>query len=258
MGGEKFARNFQGGGHLGSPPRGRGKGRIARRWEEGEGITPAWAGKSPSVVVVQVLGVGSPPRGRGKAEKKKITNSRYRITPAWAGKSRFRLHPGCVQRDHPRVGGEKRRTPARRRYRRGSPPRGRGKGGLLRTSKISIRITPAWAGKRASLRAAGWKCVDHPRVGGEKCRQQLFCRWSRGSPPRGRGKDRKHYSDRLYFRITPAWAGKRTGSCSRRSGCWDHPRVGGEKRTTLRLRSAKRGSPPRGRGKAILFSKNSL
>ena len=92
---------------LGSPPRGRGKGKDYATAETMQGITPAWAGKScPARCRSQSCGdhprmggekmpfalvtapeSGSPPHGRGKVNT--VTNSvpSVRITPAWAEKS---------------------------------------------------------------------------------------------------------------------------------------------------------------------------
>ena len=72
----------------------------------------------------------------------------------------------------------------------------------------------------------------------------------RGSPPRGRGKETYHAALYCYGGITPAWAGKRRRILSMWSGCWDHPRVGGEKIPVLLMLLVNVGSPPRGRGKA--------
>ena len=72
-----------------------------------------------------------------------------------------------------------------------------------------------------------------------------------GSPPRGRGKDKKDLRKGRQKRITPAWAGKR---CARRNGgvcCRDHPRVGGEKVTVIVWLLCRAGSPPRGRRKVL-------
>ena len=71
----------------------------------------------------------------------------------------------------------------------GSPPRGRGKVGLLSAGLYDLGITPAWAGKRKQVSPNRNRVEDHPRVGGEK---QIFTYariGSPGSPPRGRGKD---------------------------------------------------------------------
>ena len=57
----------------------------------------------------------------------------------------------------------------------------------------------------------------------------------------------------MLSRITPAWAGK---SCrTSQHGSWgrDHPRMGGEKPFLFYGGSSDSGSPPRGRGKALLL-----
>ena len=50
--------------------------------------------------------------------------------------------------------------------------------------------------------------------------------------------------------ITPAYAGKRGGQIVQQRRILDHPRVCGEKRLPCRNISARKGSPPRMRGKA--------
>ena len=72
---------------------------------------------------------GSPPHGRGKECFRLLSVRPKRITPAWAGKSHdLRTHE-LGSRDHPRMGGEKRKAKTSRLRRAGSPPHGRGKGG---------------------------------------------------------------------------------------------------------------------------------
>ena len=71
-----------------------------------------------------------------------------------------------------------------------------------------------------------------------------------GSPPRVRGKEGVRPSSYSLFRITPAYAGKRTIP-QRPTPTWrDHPRVCGEKSTTSEDAGSLPGSPPRVRGKA--------
>ena len=111
----------------GSPPHRRGKGQASGRSCGGQGITPAWAGKShilkrdvasrrdhPRAGGEKWAGVedfmsyiGSPPRGRGKEKMVTLQDINARITPAWAGKRHScRMRRWCSG-DHPRVGGEK-------------------------------------------------------------------------------------------------------------------------------------------------------
>ena len=131
--------------------------------------------------------------------------------------------------DHPRVGGEKDRKPTWNVCAVGSPSHGRGKGGSSGGCLCLGRITPAWAGKRIAGTQQKKTAMDHPRVGGEKLSCKPLNLPVLGSPPHGRGKVGAEI-DRLHkARITPAWAGKRSGASPRRSTTGDHPRVGGEK-----------------------------
>ena len=105
--GEKYLTPFLPGVQMGSPPRMRGKEVCCCVSSPRMGITPAYAGKSCSVVlpvparwdhprvcgekchacVVHRIAVGSPPRMRGKG--------RHHFPAVW------------LQQDHPRVCGEK-------------------------------------------------------------------------------------------------------------------------------------------------------
>ena len=150
------------------------------------------------------------------------------------------------------MGGEKLCPPYGAHNRSGSPPRGRGKGHGCHQTAVVVGITPAWAGKRSQVAAAlqsGW---DHPRVGGEKTSRLSMMRNRGGSPPRGRGKVSTITRRWPGAGITPAWAGKRPAVWSSKSKNGDHPRVGGEKFERWLNYGYGRGSPPRGRGKALL------
>ena len=271
MGGEKIIVPLLDSLTPGSPPRGRGKARTLSFCFLRIRITPAWAGKSisqtstmkPAKDHPRVGGEkhsassslysprGSPPRGRGKDAGIPILAPVMGITPAWAGKSTFWRKHQRQNRDHPRVGGEKPIRAYVKIWNEGSPPRGRGKDLCGAVGQVQGGITPAWAGKREPYNrrsAAPW---DHPRVGGEKLTTDSLELASLGSPPRGRGKVPSAPFRVSWARITPAWAGKRY---PRRRTAWnqrDHPRVGGEKPSKSLLRQAARGSPPRGRGKAL-------
>ena len=151
--------------------------------------------------------------------------------------------------DHPRVGGEKPNRILWDNFKRGSPPRGRGKVRILPLTRSGFRITPAWAGKSAGERQRPPCPQDHPRVGGEKLGLLGGAGALVGSPPRGRGKDKPLPISDIPVGITPAWAGK---SCLLRFFhllIRDHPRVGGEKTQQHSKRTMQTGSPPRGRGK---------
>ena len=199
---------------------------------------------------------GSPPRGRGKDPSRCPPLRPVWITPAWAGKSRKCTPSQPAGQDHPRVGGEKHTEQRATAHVWGSPPRGRGKATDSIDLYVTSRITPAWAGKRSTALWPGVTAWDHPRVGGEKLDFATTPVRTLGSPPRGRGKAPPVKMKPSTPRITPAWAGKRGQYRRPGRAHRDHPRVGGEKYNSSVERNHKRGSPPRGRGKAS-FSGNS-
>ena len=148
---------------------------------------------------------------RGKAWPNSAHNSASGITPAYAGK---RADAGWIWSrppDHPRMCGEKRLSFRLCRQFLGSPPHVRGKGVQKRDSRVAVGITPAYAGKSelATYRfVADW---DHPRVCGEKVSPQVLQGHIQGSPPRMRGKEQMLAGSGAAHRITPAYAGKRSG-----------------------------------------------
>ena len=209
VGGEKAAEMKAMEKAEGSPPRGRGKASRGKGGAAPFRITPAWAGKRnfcfsrcwyawdhPRVggekwncLFASASALGSPPRGRGKARVCPKSYFRLGITPAWAGKRSSMLSSSAFSRDHPRVGGEKKMPKRPLNESGGSPPRGRGKVMFVLLWFLFYRITPAWAGKRRSAPPLPPLDQDHPRVGGEKADKSMLISCTRGSPPRGRGKD---------------------------------------------------------------------
>ena len=134
-----------------------------------------------------------------------------------------------LQRDHPRLCGEKVKILQFLLKVRGSPPPMRGKVLGLRTSGLLPRITPAYAGKSASdISAASFK-RDHPRLCGEKPQQEDTRKNQRGSPPPMRGKVFFFDPEHLRIGITPAYAGKSDLMGGFKMAQEDHPRLCGEK-----------------------------
>ena len=216
-------------GHGGSPPRMRGKGRRNGRAFPGNGITPAYAGKSGHAINPNVCGqdhprvcgekspfslfrpphLGSPPRMRGKVVHFFGAHLPDGITPAYAGKSSQTAEHPSIMQDHPRVCGEKSSPTSSHRKGQGSPPRMRGKALAPAPTIDIIGITPAYAGKSPER---WWHCGrhgDHPRVCGEKSSKSSLLSCSMGSPPRMRGKVTGGIGGTLGTGITPAYAGKR-------------------------------------------------
>ena len=67
--------------------------------------------------------------------------------------------------------------------------------------------------------------------------------------PHTRGKGLLTILTYMYFRITPACAGKSRWHIWRTGSDWDHPRTCGEKAFTVAFTSPAKGSPPHMRGK---------
>ena len=214
---------------MGSPPRMRGKVMRKEILRIIHGITPAYAGKRegpknaqskvgdhPRVCGEKCIPLtrghgrqGSPPRMRGKVQLGEIDLQDIWITPAYAGKS-----GPCPDRvppagDHPRVCGEKSQSTSASPRALGSPPRMRGKGVKQSNSRIRMGITPAYAGKSCIYRSTTSISWDHPRVCGEKSFKTSTSCWSKGSPPRMRGKGIQPCNQWVRVGITPAYAGKR-------------------------------------------------
>ena len=106
--GEKQSTDREAHQMTGSPPPMRGKAEVD--WLElgGNRITPAYAGKSPTVFTAVSAVSGSPPPMRGKAHHRITGIVRVGITPAYAGKRSGSCTEPSARRDHPRLCGEKR------------------------------------------------------------------------------------------------------------------------------------------------------
>ena len=166
---------------------------------------------------------------RGKVQEYVQQSTGLRITPAYAGKRISGMNSAIVNKDHPRLCGEKTNIYHFRIYRAGSPPPMRGKECFEQLYKNLTRITPAYAGKSSINFGIICSRRDHPRLCGEKGQcLTLPCRLL-GSPPPMRGKGGTARYDGLPVRITPAYAGKSLRLASTRSACRDHPRLCGEK-----------------------------
>ena len=167
----------------------RGKGKGTGEVVEKAGITPAHAGKSVGVRIIQLdiqdhprtcgekrplppsssAVSGSPPHMRGKALAPPMRAAVLRITPAHAGKRLYASQSPKARKDHPRTCGEKAKYWMQGREPEGSPPHMRGK-----VRQTYAMYKPEW---------------DHPRTCGEKgfiFTEHIF---EVGSPPHMRGKD---------------------------------------------------------------------
>ena len=105
--------------------------------------------------------------------------------------------------------GEKQRSGSIGSSNAGSSPHARGKGFYISIIKIYDRIIPACAGKRVTVVSENTIIEDHPRMRGEKRKDQNNGKRKLGSSPHARGKVSGHIEFRDSLRIIPACAGKR-------------------------------------------------
>ena len=171
---------------------------------------------------------GSPPQVRGKLCGRLSISALVRITPAGAGKTYPRLPMQSVFRDHPRRCGENQSPTLRPRGFGGSPPQVRGKLQVRKFAHISLRITPAGAGKTPSALFVVLSAWDHPRRCGENVNSPVQRLFATGSPPQVRGKHSNGFGQDGWWRITPAGAGKTWGASDVSIVSRDHPRRCGE------------------------------
>ena len=166
---------------------------------------------------------------RGKEKGRRTHKVKSGITPAYAGKSAYLSPEDTAGRDHPRVCGEKYSWEKSTCKIFGSPPRMRGKAGLVQIVCRLRGITPACAGKRTDELFCVRVVRDHPRVCGEKLWHPRRRKTASGSPPRVRGKGRCGRVRQPERGITPACAGKSEWATLPSGRVKDHPRVCGEK-----------------------------
>ena len=147
----------------------RGKPALRKHIGVRNGITPAGAGKTHAAatcaishedhprrcgenrgtLTIAVDVTGSPPQVRGKPHRPKERGGTPGITPAGAGKTSVGIVSDGGLEDHPRRCGENRYSHNRHYKTVGSPPQVRGKHAVTSSEVMSIRITPAGAGKTA-------------------------------------------------------------------------------------------------------------
>ena len=166
------------------------RGKACPRWcsRAGHWDHPRVCGEKWAGLCTQRSSTGSPPRMRGKASPDNDNQAITRITPAYAGKRVAAQIFRNLDRDHPRVCGEKCHSRLRAASAEGSPPRMRGKEAAGKLCPVGGGITPAYAGKRQSGELHLQQARDHPRICGEKPCAHIPAVCYIGSPPRMRGK----------------------------------------------------------------------
>ena len=195
------------------------------------------------------LSSGSSPLMRGKDADGDSLVRCGGIIPAHAGKRVPERGQHRSKRDHPRSCGEKNLRWYRAMQKRGSSPLMREK--VLWPVSIcwGMRIIPAHAGKRITIKRYCCSGRDHPRSCGEKSRMRLHSCLLAGSSPLMRGKVAAVRELSPVAGIIPAHAGKRHSALAPRTRAQDHPRSCGEKYAHTPQLFLVAGSSPLMRGK---------
>ena len=193
--------------------------------------------------------VGSSPRMRGKLICRFCRRCRMRIIPAHAGQTTRTTSCPARYPDHPRACGANLGKIGSLFGSFGSSPRMRGKRRPRPCPRTPVRIIPAHAGQTNSVPAKRSSHADHPRACGANGQQFLTNLGTFGSSPRMRGKPRLERDDSRTRRIIPAHAGQTSRTPTPTPTVSDHPRACGANAAAGRIRTLRRGSSPRMRGK---------
>ena len=131
----------------GSPPPMRGKVFQKCPIKIAAGITPAYAGKSPSHLDFPFAQRDHPRLCGEKGAFSPFGSSDKGSPPPMRGKAVSEISLASTYTDHPRLCGEKVLMSQSYKDRTGSPPPMRGKAHACTSKKHRRRITPAYAGK---------------------------------------------------------------------------------------------------------------
>ncbi len=253
---------------LGPPPHARGPHRTGDGDHPLLGTTPACAGTTneppatarpardhprmrgdhPSQTVSWLGSSGPPPHARGPRRALAQLQDRAGTTPACAGTTRGGLRTGRTRRDHPRMRGDHttaQRTPVE--Y-QGPPPHARGPQHRPVCMLHPRGTTPACAGTTGRGPGRPSATRDHPRMRGDHliCASVAMYPW--GPPPHARGPQHRHQHVLRAGGTTPACAGTTGQRAGQPAPAEDHPRMRGDHRTSVPLRSMPPGPPPHARG----------
>ena len=156
--------------------------------------------------------IGSPPLARERRVLGLLIAFLIGITPAGAGKTPLPKADSTHQQDHPRWRGKDGVPAISHIPMVGSPPLARERLARLGCLRWPTRITPAGAGKTISVLGICENKWDHPRWRGKDSLYDCGTYEPVGSPPLAR--ERRHYQHYAQTPkgITPAGAGKTTGS----------------------------------------------
>ncbi len=191
---------------------------------------------------------GSSPRVRGTPPNAHADSAGRRFIPACAGNARRYGRAPAARTVHPRVCGERDLAGETLKREHGSSPRVRGTRGEELRLFLAARFIPACAGNAMSYRIPGTGYSVHPRVCGERAPGGDLFIVDRGSSPRVRGTLVSSATIIFASRFIPACAGNAPTIWGVVGFEPVHPRVCGERRSSVTTATGTYGSSPRVRG----------
>ena len=191
---------------------------------------------------------GSSPHARGTHPEQAGQWQSTRFIPACAGNAAGRYKGGRAQTVHPRMRGERRLGRDITRSGVGSSPHARGTRMARRPGSARCRFIPACAGNARSASRPEPSSTVHPRMRGERTDEAAKTYAQDGSSPHARGTQDVVGGVLHGVRFIPACAGNAAArTCPGGQGPV-HPRMRGERSSSLFCSIPSRGSSPHARG----------
>ena len=191
---------------------------------------------------------GSSPHTRGTLDADIGRASVGRFIPACAGNASRALTRRGPTSVHPRMRGERTRWWSNIATRGGLSPHTRGTLERHRRLLGLWRFIPAYA-RHASEHDQKHSCrTVHPRMRGERSAGGRTAWACLGSSPHARGTPGELVQDLVTARFIPAYAGNASGPHDASGSCAVHPRIRGERKSSLLSEPSLLGSSPHARG----------
>ncbi len=229
-----------------------GNGAAARARASVTAVHPRVCGERRFSCTYSGAGSGSSPRVRGTDGWSRQAIGHSRFIPACAGNGPKTWPSSSPSSVHPRVCGERELLGGGGHGCSGSSPRVRGTVRADPLRSEGPRFIPACAGNGLHPVDVCPDASVHPRVCGERIIRETNQVETLGSSPRVRGTAGDRIPPRLHHRFIPACAGNgiRTSAGSPSEAV--HPRVCGERASSVEIGIAYSGSSPRVRGTDIV------
>ena len=197
---------------------------------------------------------GSSPHTRGTRHQARPGPPVLRFIPACAGNASRALTRRGPTSVHPRMRGERTRWWSNIATRGGLSPHTRGTLERHRRLLGLWRFIPAYA-RHASEHDQKHSCrTVHPRMRGERSAGGRTAWACLGSSPHARGTPGELVQDLVTARFIPAYAGNASGPHDASGSCAVHPRIRGERKSSLLSEPSLLGSSPHARGTRRLES----